>query len=297
MSTMNNQLKTVLLFGVLSLVVVGLGTLVAPGKIAFFAAFALLMNLGAYFFSDRLVLTVSGARPVVEGELPQVQAALRELALAARIPEPRLFVTDDPQPNAFATGRSPAHGVVVVTRGLLASLPARELRGVIAHEIAHIKNRDILIASMAAIMASLVTSVAQAFGLSALFGSSSNDDDDSESLAGGLLLAILAPIIGSLLQFAISRQREFVADETAAKLTGDGEALASALERLEEWSAVPPPATMATATASLKIVSPFAATEAMGRLFSTHPPTEARVARLRALSFASFTTSRSFIHV
>ncbi|MBW2523073.1 MAG: M48 family metalloprotease [Deltaproteobacteria bacterium] len=277
---MLNQAKTVLLLGLLSALVVGFGALVAPGYLYLFGVLAILMNLGAYFFSDRIVLRMHGAAEIGERELPWLHADVAELAAKAGIPKPRVFLIREAQPNAFATGRNPEHGVVAVTEGIVALLSRRELRGVLAHEIAHIKNRDILIASVAAMLSSMVTYAAQAFGMSSLFGGSQTDEEGGG--ASGLLLALLAPIGATFVQLAISRSREYVADETGARLTGDPEALASALVKLErgaeqlEMDAQP-------ATASLFIVNPLFGQGGMSRWFSTHPETDERVRRLLAL--------------
>jgi heat shock protein HtpX len=261
-----NQIKTVLLLGALSALVIGIGGAVAPGHLWVFAVLALAMNLGAYFFSDRIVLAMQHAQEIGPSELPEVHEMVAELARRAGIPMPRVYLIPEAQPNAFATGRNPAHAVVAVTEGILGLLSARELRGVLAHEIAHIKNRDVLVSSIAAALASLVTYVAQAFGFLGLG-------------AGGLLLALVAPIAATLIQLGISRSREYLADETGARLAGDPEALASALLELERGAAAIP-AAPAPATASLFIVNPFAGGGSLLRLFSTHPSVEDRVARL-----------------
>jgi heat shock protein HtpX len=190
-------------------------------------------------------------------------------------------VIPEDQPNAFATGRNPEHGVLAVTRGLMSLLDERELRGVLAHETAHIKNRDILIGTIAATMAGVLSYAGQALSFGALFGGGSRDDEES-SHGGGLLAAILAPLAAMLVQMAISRSREFMADETGARLTGDPQALASALQKLERGAELIP-ANATPATASLFIVNPLGAMERVSRLFSTHPHTAERVRRLMAM--------------
>jgi heat shock protein HtpX len=282
LSRLNNQLKTVLLLGALSALIVGVGAAFAPGYVYLFAILALLMNLGSYFFSDRIVLALHRAQPIHRDQAPELYATVEELSHRAGIPMPRLFLIDDPQPNAFATGRNPAHGVVAVTSGILRSLAPRQLRGVLAHELAHIKNRDILVASIAAALASLVTWMAQALSFATIFGGRDGDEEGGFG-GGGLLMAIVAPIGATLVQLGISRSREYLADETGALLTRDPEALASALLRLENAAHLIPPATASPATASLFIVSPLMRPGAVFRLFSTHPSTDERVARLRAL--------------
>jgi heat shock protein HtpX len=285
MTVLKNQLKTVVLLGALSALVVGLGGLVAPGYLWVFGTLALVINLGAYFFSDRMVLALHRASEVGPAEAPALHAIVDELALRAGIPKPRVFLIPEEQPNAFATGRNPRHAVVAVTEGILRLLDRRELRGVLAHELAHIKNRDILIASLAAAAASLITWIAHALSFGALFGGAR--DSDSESGAGqGLLVALVAPLAATLVQLGISRSREYLADATGARLSGDPDALASALLKLERASEVVPATQPTPATASLFIVSPFGPLATAARWFSTHPSTAERVRRLRALAAA-----------
>ncbi|HEY0709849.1 MAG TPA: M48 family metalloprotease [Polyangia bacterium] len=276
---MRNQLKTIVLMGALSAVVVGFGALVAPGHLYLFGAIALAMNLGAYFFSDRLVLRMHNAQPVTRDEAPVLHAMVDELSERAGIPKPRVFLIPDPQPNAFATGRNPKHGVIAVTEGILRLLDRRELRGVIAHELAHIKNRDILISSIAAAGAALISYAAQALSFGALFGASNNDEEEQ---SGGFLAALVAPLAATLIQLGISRSREYLADETGARIAGDPEALASALWKLEQGAALIP-AQAPAATASLFIVNPFQGLQSVARWFATHPSTEERVHRLQQM--------------
>lgn len=285
---MKNQLKTILLLGALSALVVGLGGAIAPQHISMFAAMALLMNLGAYFFSDRIVLAMHHAREIHPAEAPDIHRMVAELAARAGIPMPRVFLIPEAQPNAFATGRNPSHAVVAVTEGILGLLSARELRGVLAHEIAHIKNRDILVSSIAAALASLITYVAHAFGFLGFHG---RDEEEHGSPASGLLLALFAPFAATLIQLGISRSREYLADETGARLSGDPEALASALMKLERGAAAIP-AAAEPATASLFIVNPLSDGGSLLSLFSTHPPVQDRVDRL--LQMAQARASRGF---
>jgi heat shock protein HtpX len=275
-----NQLKTVVLLGALTALLVGAGAFAAPAYAWAFGLLGVAMNVGMWFFSDRLVLRTSGARPVEPGEAPDLEAMVADLARAARIPVPKLYVIEADYANAFATGRNPAHSAVAVTSGLLRVLPRREVRGVIAHEIAHIRNRDVTIATVAAGLAAVIGGVANFLQFSAFFGGGSNDEEGGSPI-GGLLFAIVAPIAATLVQLAISRAREFVADATAAQLTNDPDALAGALERLSV-AADRLPADVAPATASLYIVNPLSGGGLAG-LFSTHPPMAARVARLRAM--------------
>ncbi len=277
---MKNQLKTILLLGVLSSLLVAAGAAAGPGYAYFALGAALLLNVGAYFFSDRIVLAMSRATEVSRAEAPEIHDIVASLAARAGIPTPRVYVIDDPQPNAFATGRNPKHGVVAVTTGITRMLTLRELRGVLAHEIAHIKNRDILVASVAAVIASAITWVGHALSFAAFAG---RDEDEGGSAAGGLLFALLAPLGAMLIQMGISRSREYLADETGAKLARDPEALASALEKLE-YGAHVVQGHAHPATASLYIVNPLSGARGVMELFSTHPLTEERVRRLRELS-------------
>jgi heat shock protein HtpX len=272
------QVKTLVLLGVLTTMVVGAGSVAAPGYAWVFIVGSVAMNVGMWFFSDRLVLKMSGARPVGPGELPGLQPMVRDLAQRAGIPAPRLFVIEADYANAFATGRNPAHGAVAVTTGLLQTLSAREVRGVIAHELAHIRHRDVTIATVAAALASVVAGIGQMLQFTAIFGGRDHDDEGGP---GALVFAIVAPIAASLVQLAISRSREYVADAAAARMTGDPAALASALETLGR-AAARVPARVQPATASLYIVNPLVGAGLLS-LFSTHPPMASRVARLRAM--------------
>jgi heat shock protein HtpX len=278
-----NQLKTILLFGVLSALLIGIGGAIAPDALGVFVVIALVMNLGAYFFSDKIVLAMYRGREVSRAQAPQLHAMVEELAAAAEIPKPRVFLIPSPQPNAFATGRNPAHGIVAVTDGIMDLLDRRELRGVLAHEIAHIKNRDILVSTVAAILASAVTTVANALSFGAMFGGQ-YDDEHHDSVLGSLAMLIVAPIAATLIQLAISRSRELQADQTGARLSGDPSALASALVKLDRGARAIAPAHAEPATANLFIVNPFGALESIAGWFSTHPSTEERVARLRRMT-------------
>lgn len=282
MSRMNNQLKTVALLGILSALLVGIGSLLGPGFVYAFAALALIMNVGAYFFSDRLVLRMHGARELAATESPRLHAIVQELAAHAGIPTPRLFLISDPSPNAFATGRNPENGVVAVTEGILQLLSERELRGVLAHELAHIKNRDILVSTIAAVLASTIGSLAHALSFLPFFHSSSDEDDGASPLQG-ILFAVLAPIAATLIQLGVSRSREYLADATGAAICSDPLALAGALAKLEHGREAIPMAQAETATASLFIVNPLLG-GGMTRWFSTHPATEERIRRLHELA-------------
>ena len=272
-----NQLKSILLLGILTAFLVGVGALIAPNSVPIFLVIALLMNLGAWFFSDKMVLAMSRAKPVPEGQLLPVRRMVEQIAANANIPAPRLYIMPSPQPNAFATGRNPEHGVVCVTEGILHLLDERELKGVLAHEMSHIKNRDVLVASIAAAIASAITYLAH-FGM--FFGGR----NDREGGGGGaLLMALLAPIGAAMVQMGISRQREYLADETGARLCNDPLALASALKKLQLASQRVPMQTE-PATASLFIVNPFGSMKSFLNLFSTHPPLEERINRLQKMA-------------
>lgn len=288
---MKNQLKTIVLIGALSALVLGVGSAVAPGHMYFFVALALAMNVGAYFYSDKIVLRMHRARELGPADAPALYEMVGELAARAQIPRPRLYLIPEAQPNAFATGRNPAHGVVAVTEGIVRSLSQRELRGVLAHEIAHIKNRDILVSSIAAVMTSVVTYLAHAVTMMGLFGGRS--DEEGEGGGSNLLLALVAPIGATLVQLGISRSREYLADETGARISGDPEALASALIKLQHGAEVVPVHAAQPATASLFIVNPLTGTGSVMRLFSTHPETAERVRRLRELARRSSSTGAS----
>jgi heat shock protein HtpX len=291
---MNNHLRTILLISLLSALVIGVGAAVAPSYVYLFVALAVAMNVGGYFFSDKIVLRMHGARELSPSEAPELHEMLTELAARAKLPKPRLFLIADRQPNAFATGRNPEHGVVAVTEGIMELLTLRELRGVLAHELAHIKNRDILLSSIAAVMVSIVTGIANALSLASLFGSSNSDSENEGGNAlGGLFLALVAPIAATLIQLGISRSREYLADEVGAQISGDHEALAFALKKLERGAQVIPTEQPHPATSSMFIVNPLAGAGAIIKLFSTHPPTEERVARLFAMARVKRTAGKS----
>ncbi len=278
---MSNQLKTILLLGSLSALLIAIGGAMGPDFLGYAVVSAAVMNLGAYFFSDKIVLATSGAQEVTEAQAPELHAMVADLAHKAGIPKPRVYIIPEAQPNAFATGRSPKLGVVAVTEGILQLLDARELRGVLAHELSHVKNRDVLISSIAATVAAAVSYIAH---LAGFFGGGRRDGAGPSALQS-LLLLLVAPIAATLIQFGISRSREFEADRSGAALSGDPEALARALEKLESGARARP-AQVEPAMASLFIVNPFGAVRSVARLFSTHPSTEERVRRLRAMEGA-----------
>ena len=288
-----NQLKTIFLLGTLSAILIGLGALVSGGRfLPVFIAISVVMNFVSYFWSDKIVLKMSGAREVGPSDAPGLHNMVGELAANAGIPKPRVYVIPEAQPNAFATGRNPAHGAVAVTQGIMQLLNERELRGVIAHEIAHIKNRDILIASVAAMIASAVSMIANVIQWGAIFAGGRSDDDEGTSPMAALGLAIVAPIAAMLIQLGISRSREYIADATGAKISGDPESLARALEKLDVGThriAAHVPA----ATASMYIANPFAGTGGMMSWFSTHPPMADRIAKLRGMLYDNVQFARA----
>lgn len=237
---------------------------------------------GSYWFSDRIAIRAARATPLAESEAPDVHATVRELADRAGIPTPQIYVSPSEQPNAFATGRNEHHAVVAVTRGLLERLTPDEVRGVLAHEIAHIANRDILIGSVAAAIATGISMIANLAVFSAMFGG--DDDEHSPGPVAVLVAALVAPIAAGLLQLALSRSREFEADRVGARLVGDGAPLASALAKLEV-AARRTPMAVNPAQSSQYIVNPLAGSgQSLSHLFLTHPPTAQRIARLQASS-------------
>lgn len=278
---MRNTLKTTaLLAGIGGLLVLVGGALGGAGGALIGLVLGLLVVGVSYWCSDRIAVRAAGAHEVSEAEAPQIHAMVADLARAAGLPTPRVFVSPAPQPNAFATGRNPAHSAVAVTEGLLTRCPPDEVRAVLAHEMAHIRNRDILIGSVAAAIATGISFVANMALFAGMFGG--GDDDDGPSPAMALLLAILAPIAATILQMALSRAREFEADRVGAEILGDPEPLARALERLDR-AAAQVPLDVAPAQASHFIVNPLTGRQVQfARLFTTHPPIEERVARLRA---------------
>jgi heat shock protein HtpX len=279
-----NTLKTFTLMAALTALALGIGYLLG-GRVGVVIAFgfALLMNFGSYWFSDKIVLGMYRARPVEPSQAPDLYRMVERLSANAGLPAPKLYVIDTPTPNAFATGRDPQHGVVAVTTGILQLLSRDELEGVIAHELAHIKNRDMLTSTIAATMAGAITSIAQMAAWASMFGG--HRDDREEGGLGGvgaLLMIIVAPIAAALIQMAISRSREYAADADGARICGKPLGLASALSRLERGvQAIPMNAN--PATAHMFIVSPLLG-GGLASLFSTHPATQERVQRLQALS-------------
>jgi heat shock protein HtpX len=270
-------IRTTILLATLTGILVVLGGLIGgPSTAALFLGIGLLINLGSYWFSDKIALKMSRAEPLAEDQDPRLHQIVRELAFSAGVPMPKLYMIPADQPNAFATGRNPKHSAVAVTRGITQLLSEAELRGVLAHELAHIRNRDILTQSVAAAIGGAITWIAYML----LFVG--GDDDSPFGLVGALAMVILAPIAATLIQLGISRQREFAADATGARIAGSSNALADALERLEA-GAKALPMRVNQAAEPLFIVKPFSGGGVAG-LFSTHPPIEERVRRLRAMA-------------
>jgi heat shock protein HtpX len=280
---MTNVFKTTLLLGLLMGVFLFFGQLLG-GRTGLVIALVLagVMNLVSYFFSDRIVLAMYRARPLAEADNPRLFAIVRNLSSRAGIPMPRLFLIPNESPNAFATGRDPAHAAVAVTEGITRLMSEDELAGVLAHELSHVKNRDILVASVAATIAGAVMMLADMARFAAIFGGGRDDDNGGGGILGALLMAVLAPIAALLIQMAISRSREYLADETGARLSGSPYPLASALEKLALASREIPMAAN-PATSHMFIVKPFSGRSLL-QLFSTHPPAEKRIARLRAMA-------------
>jgi heat shock protein HtpX len=273
------RLRTWLLVAGLTALLITFGAALGGSFLYLFAAIAVLMNVIGYWFSDRIALRASRAQPLSEDEQPELHRLVRDLAAGAGVPMPRLYLTPSEQPNAFATGRNPAHAAIAVTAGLLRDLPLGQIRGVIAHEFAHIRNRDILISSVAAMIAGAIAAIANILQFSMLFGG--GDEDDSPlGWIGTIVAIIVAPIAAMLLQLAVSRQREYLADAAAARLLGEGGQLADALETLERRTQAIPMA-VNPATASLYIANPLPR-RGLSALFATHPPIVERVRRLRA---------------
>jgi heat shock protein HtpX len=279
---MRNALKTAVLLAFLGALFLGIGSLLGGSTgLVIGLGFAILFCGGSYWFSDKLAIKAARAKPVTREELPEVYAIVEELTGAADMPMPTIYVADEAQPNAFATGRNPQHAAVVVTRGILQVLDRNELRGVLAHELSHVKNRDILIGSVAAAVALAITFVARFAFWGALFGGGGGGGDRDNAF-GALLMLILAPIAAALLQMSLSRSREYQADESGAHLAHDGESLARALEKIEAY-AKQVPMNVAPAQAQAYIVNPLTGRKVeFANLFSTHPPTAERIARLRS---------------
>ena len=279
---MENRVKTVLLLAGMTVFLIVIGNLLG-GRTGMYLAFILAvgMNFFSYWFSDKIVLKMYGAQEVTPADAPQLHQIVDELAREANIPKPKVYIIPDDSPNAFATGRNPEHAAIAATEGIMRLLTPAELKGVLAHEIGHVRNRDILISTIAATMAGAIMILADMARFGAIFGIGSRDNEEGPGIIGVLVMSIIAPIAAMLIQMAISRSREYLADETGAHLAHNPESLARALEKLS-MGVQRAPMDASPATAHMFIVNPLTGSSLMN-LFSTHPPIEERVARLRAM--------------
>ncbi len=285
MGKMGNIFKTFILMAALTALFMLAGQAIGGRQGLIFAlGMAFFMNFVAYWFSDKLALKMSGAQEVDKTVAPQLHQMVEDLAVRAGLPKPRVYIIPSDTPNAFATGRNPEHAAVAVTSGIMRTLNPDELRGVLAHELAHIKNRDILISSIAAVLAGAISYLATMAQWAMFFGGGRSDDEEggSGNLIGSILMIILAPIAAMLIQMAISRSREYLADATGAKIAGQPLPLANALTKLEEWNHRLPMA-VNPAQAQMYIVNPLTG-QRFASLFSTHPPIKERVVRLQQMA-------------
>lgn len=278
------MLRTTLLLGALTGLILLFGQYMGgQGGLVIAFVFAVVMNFGSYWFSDKIVLRMYGAQEASEAQAPQLHRIVHNLTVRAGLPMPKLYVIPSEGANAFATGRDPNHAAVAVTQGILRLMDERELTGVLAHELAHVKNRDILISSVAATLAGAIMMLANMAQWAAIFGMGrSDDDEDGGGMLGMLVMAFLAPLAAMIIQMAISRTREFAADRTGAAMSGDPLGLASALSKLG-LAAERIPMNASPQTSHFFIVNPLSG-QSVARFFSTHPPLEERIARLRALA-------------
>jgi len=280
---MTNSLKTILLMALMMGLLLFLGDWLGGQQGLYMAfIFSLLMNFGAYWFSSKMVLMTYHAKEATEADAPKLFNIVRRLTSQAQLPMPKVYIIPDDSPNAFATGRNPEHAAVAATEGILRLLSDDELEGVISHELAHVKHRDILIATLVAAMAGTITFVARMAMYASIFGGGSRDRENSNPI-GQILLVILAPFAAMIIQFAVSRSREFAADEGGAKICQRPLSLANALRKLEKGVQQIPMENAGTATAHMFIVNPLFG-GGITKLFSTHPPTEERIARLEQLA-------------
>ncbi|MCE8423394.1 MAG: zinc metalloprotease HtpX [Candidatus Methanoperedens sp.] len=285
---MKSMFKTTILLAALTGLLIAIGSFWGPGGMAVAFIFAIIMNFGSYWFSDKIVLAMYHAKEVSESEYPALYRLVRGLVYKVGLPMPRIYIVDSPMANAFATGRNPEHAAIAVTSGIMKILTPEELEGVIAHELAHVSNRDTLISAVAATIAGVITMIASMAQWAAIFGGFGGRDDDNGGggIIGFLALVIIAPLAATMIQLAISRSREFVADETGARMCGRPWALANALGKLHQTADVMAahghPADINPSTAHMMIVNPLRGSSIMS-LFSTHPPTEERIKRLMAM--------------
>lgn len=280
-----NLMKTTLLLATLTGLLVAIGGLVGGvGGAILFLVIAGVMNFFAYWFSDKFALKMAGAKQIQESDDPRLFAMVREVSEKSRMPMPKVFIIQNPSPNAFATGRNPKNAVVAVTTGIQQLLTERELRGVIGHEMGHVRNRDILTSSIVATVAGAISMIAQVLMWSTIFGGRGRSQNPLITIA----VILIAPIAATIIQLGISRTREYAADKTGADVTGDPEALASALEKLQRGVEMRPmeESPRQEAVSALYIVKPFAGGGGgMAKLFSTHPPLEERIKRLRSMRY------------
>ncbi len=275
-----NTLKTGMLMAALTaLFMIGGQAMAGQQGMMIALVMALGLNFFAYWNSDKMALAMNKAREVSEGEAPELHQMVASLAQRAELPKPRVYVVDNPTPNAFATGRNPEHAAIAVTTGIMRALNREELEGVLAHELGHIKNRDILISSIAAVMAGAISYLATMAQFSMIFGG--RDDDNGGSPIATIAMMIVAPLAATMIQMAISRSREYIADATGAEICGHPKALASALHKLSNYNAQQP-MDVNPASAQMYIVNPLSA-GSLAKLFSTHPPMEERIRRLQSM--------------
>jgi len=281
---MGNQIRSVLLLGVMTTFLVAAGGVVG-GRQGMVLAFVLAagMNFFSYWYSDKIVLRMYRAKPVTSRDAPEIYDMVASLSRNAGLPLPKVYVIPQDTPNAFATGRNPEHAVVALTEGLIKRMEPEEVRGVIAHELAHVKNRDILLGSIAATLGGAIMILASMARWSAIFGGGRDDDEGGAGVIGLVIMSILAPVAALLIQMAISRSREYLADSTGAEISGSPEGLASALGKLGEFAAGHP-LNANPSTAHMFIVNPLSG-KGLSHFFSTHPPLEHRIARLRGSRF------------
>jgi len=279
-----NRFKTAVLLSSLTLLMIAMGSAIG-GRGGMYFAFLMAcgMNLFSYWFSDKIVLSMYGAREIGEAENPAFYGMVRRLALKAGLPMPKVYLIPSDSPNAFATGRNKEHAAVAATEGILRILTPEELEGVMAHELTHVANRDILISTIAATFAGAISMLGNMLQWAAIFGAGRSDDEEGGGMLGGLAMAIIAPIAALLIQMAVSRSREYLADEGGARMCGRPLALANALRKLESGSRTLPMQEARPATAHLFIVNPLSAGGLL-QLFSTHPPMEDRIARLERMA-------------
>ncbi len=278
-----NNIKTLVLLVTLTLILIWAGGAIGGRQgMTIALIFALGMNFFAYWFSDKIVLRMYRAREVTESEAPELYGIVRRLAQRAEIPMPKVYMMDEEQPNAFATGRNPKHAAVAVTTGIMRLLSPEELMGVIGHELAHVKHRDILISTVAATIAGAISYLAQMAQWAMIFGGNRGDDEEGGSPIAAFVMMIVGPIAAMIIQMAISRSREYVADEGGARIAGNPRYLASALRKLQ-WASQKIPMDANPSTSHLFIVNPLSGGGIL-KLFSTHPPIEERISRLESMS-------------